>query len=132
MALRGYVRNRAPELDQQAARRNGRVGRQLTKGGNRIKARVRRDIGRENATYRLLSLGTGILGGALAGAIVSRVWSVFSDRNELPDPTALNVHLREVLIAGAVQGVVFGVVKTALARTTARTYRRVTGSDLPH
>lgn len=130
MALRGYARSRNTEPHQQAAKRNGRVGRRLKEGGNRVQARVRRDLRREELTYRLLSLGTGILGGALAGGIISRIWGVFSDRGELPEPTALNVHLREVLVAGAVQGVVFGVVKAALGRVTARTYRRITGSDL--
>ncbi|MGH3823080.1 MAG: DUF4235 domain-containing protein [Pseudonocardiaceae bacterium] len=130
MTVGGYARSRGIEPHQQAARRNGQLGRRLVAGGNRVQARVRRDIRREAVMYRVLSLGTGILGGALASALVSRLWSQFSDRNELPDPTALDLHLREALIAGAVQGVVFGVVKTALARGTSKSYRRLTGSDL--
>lgn len=130
MTVRGYARSRGIEPHQLAARRNGQLGRRLAAGGNRLQARMRRDIRREALMYRVLSLGTGILGGALAGAIVSRLWSLFSDRNEMPDPTALDLHLREALVAGAVQGVVFGVVKTALARGTAKSYYRLTGSTL--
>lgn len=132
MALRGYARNRSIEPHQQAAKRNGRISSRLIEGGNRVQARVRRDIHLKEMPYRLLSLSIGILGGAIAGAIVSRTWGVFSDRDDLPESTALDVHLREVLIAGAVQGVVFGVVKAALGRVTAKTYRHVTGSDLKH
>lgn len=84
----------------------------------------------EKVTYRALSFGIGILGGALAGAIVSRIWRVFSDGNELPEPTALDLRVREVLLAGMVQGAVFGLVKAALGRVTARGYRRLTGSEL--
>lgn len=129
MSVRGYARSRSI-APHQAARRNGQLGRRLKDGGSRVQARVRRDIRREGVAHRLLSLGTGILGGAIAGAIVSRVWSLFSGRSEVTDPTALDLHLREALLAGAVQGVVFGLVKTVLARTTAKSYRRLTGSDL--
>jgi len=80
------------------------------------------------AARRVLGLGTGILGGAIAGAIVGRVWGLFSAGKEMPDPTAPDLHLRKALIAGAVQGLVFGLVKTALARTTAKSYRRFTQS----
>lgn len=128
MTVRGYARSRSIEPNQ--ARHNGQLGRWLKQGGHRVHTRVRGGARSEITMYRLLSLGTGILGGAVAGAIVSRIWGLFSDRNEVLDPTALDLHLREALVAGAVQGVVFGVVKTALARTTAKSYRRLTGSDL--
>ena len=126
MTVRGYARS----IEPQAARRNGQLGRRLVEGGNRVQARVRQDIHREEIAYRVLSLGTGILGGTLAGAIVNRIWRMFSGRAELPEPTALDLHFREVLIASAVQGVVFGVVKATLGRVTAKGYRRLTGSEL--
>jgi hypothetical protein len=81
-------------------------------------------------TYELVSLASGVLGGALAGALFSRIWRAVSDEDEAPEPTALNRHISEVLIAGVLQGAVFGLVKAVLGRITARSYRRVTGNDL--
>jgi Protein of unknown function (DUF4235) len=126
MSVRGFAHSRL-ELNQ-AAKRNGRIGQLVKAGSTRVQARVQQDIRREAVMHRLLSLGTGILGGAVAGAIVSRVWGLFSDRDEVLDPTAGDLHFREALAAGAVQGLVFGVVKAALARGTAKTYHRLVGS----
>ncbi len=81
-------------------------------------------------TYQALSLASGVLGGALAGAVVTRVWRAVSGEDEAPEPTALDHNIRQVLVAGALQGVVFGLVKAALSRMTAKGYRRFTGHDL--
>jgi hypothetical protein len=79
-------------------------------------------------TYELVSLGSGVLGGALAGALFNRIWRVVSDEDEAPKPTALDRNIREVLVAGAVQGAVFGLVKAAMGRITAQGYRQLTGN----
>jgi hypothetical protein len=84
---------------------------------------------RGNAAFKLMSLVSGVLGGALAGAIFNRVWRAVSDADEVPQPTALDRNVREVLIVGALQGAVFGLVKAASSRTTATAYRRLTGND---
>src|SRR5262249_46001668 len=91
----------------------------ITKGARLV-------ITRDEVPYQLLSLGTGLLGGAIAGALVTRIWRAFSGSDELPNPTALERHNREVLIASAIQGAVFGLVKAALSRLTAKGYWRVT------
>ncbi|MBV8542029.1 MAG: DUF4235 domain-containing protein [Pseudonocardiales bacterium] len=87
---------------------------------------------RSGVVYELVSLVSGVLGGALAGAIFNRIWRAVSDEDEAPDPTALDRNIREVLVAGAVQGAVFGLVKAALGRITARGYRQVTGNAPKH
>ncbi|HZA16630.1 MAG TPA: DUF4235 domain-containing protein [Pseudonocardiaceae bacterium] len=86
----------------------------------------------DKVTYEALSLASGILGGALAGAIVTRIWRAVAGEDEAPEPTALDRNIREVLVAGALQGVVFGVAKAALSRLTARGYRRLAGHELRH
>jgi uncharacterized protein DUF4235 len=85
---------------------------------------------RSEVAYELLSLASGLVGGAVAGAIFSRVWRAVSDEDEAPEPTALDHSIREVLVAGALQGAVFGLVKAALGRLTAKSYRRLTGQAL--
>ncbi|MGH4015996.1 MAG: DUF4235 domain-containing protein [Pseudonocardiaceae bacterium] len=80
------------------------------------------------ATYKPLSLVSGMIGGALAGALFTRIWRALADADEAPEPTALDHRTREVLIAAALHGAVFGLVKAAVDRTTAKGYRRLTGT----
>jgi hypothetical protein len=87
-------------------------------------------ISRDEVPYKLFSLSSGILGGALAGVIVTRIWRAFAGTDEVPDPTVLDFPVRKVLIAGAIQGVIFGVVKAALSRMTAKGYQQFTGTEL--
>jgi hypothetical protein len=98
-----------------------------------IVRRVRNSMSsRSKLTYELVSLASGILGGALAGAAFTRIWRAVSDEDEAPEPTALDRKIGEVLVAGVLQGAVFGLVKTALGRITAQGYRRFTRKDLTH
>lgn len=78
--------------------------------------------------YESLSFISGILSGALAGIIVTRIWRAVSDE-EAPQPTAMDHSIREVLLAGALQGAVFGLVKAAMGRAVAKGYRRFAGSS---
>jgi Protein of unknown function (DUF4235) len=84
---------------------------------------------RSKMTYELLSLASGVVGGALAGAAFTRLWHAMSGTDEVPEPTELDRDIRDVLVAGALQGAVFGLVKAALSRVTAQGYRQFTGHD---
>jgi peptidoglycan biosynthesis protein MviN/MurJ (putative lipid II flippase) len=81
-------------------------------------------------TPKLLGFANGLLGGAIAGALFSRLWRAVADEDEVPQPTALDRGLREVLIVAALQGAVIGVVKAALSRVTSQGYQRLTGQSL--
>lgn len=79
------------------------------------------------AMYLPLSIGTSVAGGLLAGALFSQVWKRIDDSNETPpDPKDLNSSGREAMVAAALQGLVFGVVRAAVDRLGARGYRAVT------
>jgi peptidoglycan biosynthesis protein MviN/MurJ (putative lipid II flippase) len=84
----------------------------------------------DDLTPKLLGFANGLIGGAIAGALFSRLWRAVADDDEVPQPTALDRTLREVLIVGALQGAVFGVVKAALSRLTSQSYQRLTGQSL--
>jgi hypothetical protein len=88
-------------------------------------------VNASNLTPKLLGFASGLLGGAVAGALFSRFWRAVSDEDEVPQPTALDRGLSEVLVVGALQGAVFGLVKAALSRMTSQGYRRFTGESLP-
>jgi predicted metal-dependent enzyme (double-stranded beta helix superfamily) len=77
--------------------------------------------------YKLLSLAFSVLGGILAGVVFKQVWKVAAQEDDAPDADDRNRTWREVLIAAAVQGAIFGLVKAAIQRSGAQTVRRTTG-----
>lgn len=81
--------------------------------------------------YKPLSMATSVAGGMLAGAAFTRLWRRFGDADTVPDPKDLHRSSREVFIAAAMQGLVFGVVKAAVDRAGARGFRKITASDPP-
>jgi hypothetical protein len=76
------------------------------------------------AVYKPLSLATSVLGGVLAGVVFKQVWKRIGDNDtSTPDPKDLSRTVQEVLIAAAIHGAVFGVVKAAVDRAGAKGYR---------
>ena len=78
------------------------------------------------AMYKPMSLATSVLGGIAAGAVFGQIWKRISDDESAPDPKHLARTNTEVLVAAALQGLVFGLVKAAVERAGARGYRAVT------
>ena len=78
--------------------------------------------------YRAISMGVSVLGGIVAGAIFKRIWRVAAHEDEAPSATDARRGWPEVLIAAALQGAVYAVVKAALDRGTATAARELTGT----
>ncbi|MBG0832407.1 DUF4235 domain-containing protein [Planomonospora sp. ID67723] len=76
---------------------------------------------------RSLSAASGMLGGALAGVIFKQVWKFASGKEEAPQATSEEYGWREVMVAAAVQGAIFGMVKAAIDRSAAQSIHRATG-----
>lgn len=77
--------------------------------------------------YKPLSLGVGVVGGLVAGAIFKRVWKAVAGEDEAPHATSRDYGWGEVLAAAALQGAIFAVVKAAVDRGGAEGVRRLTG-----
>ena len=77
--------------------------------------------------YRPIGLALSMTGGLLAGAIFKQIWRRVSDADDAPDPLQSEYDWREVLIAAAIQGAIFAVIKAAVDRGGARAFQRVTG-----
>jgi uncharacterized protein DUF4235 len=79
--------------------------------------------------YRPVGLVSSIIGGLVAGAIFKQVWRRAAPGEKPDPPTALQTEypFREILVAAALQGVIFSVVKTVIDRQGARAFEKWTG-----
>ncbi|WP_405901079.1 DUF4235 domain-containing protein [Streptomyces sp. NBC_00727] len=78
--------------------------------------------------YKPVGLVLGAAGGMLAGMAFKQVWKVVEGEGDAPDAMDEDRRWKEILLAAAVQGAIFAVVKAAIERSGAVTARRLTGS----
>jgi predicted metal-dependent enzyme (double-stranded beta helix superfamily) len=78
--------------------------------------------------YKPLGLGVSVFAGVLAGAVFKQVWKLVADEEEAPEATDSSYGWGEVLIAAALQGATFAVVKALVNRGSAAGVRRLTGT----
>lgn len=78
--------------------------------------------------YKPFGILAGVLGGLLAGAIFKRVWATVAHESEAPEPTEEHRGWREVVLAAAAHGAVYGAVKALMKRGGAAAFARVTGT----
>ncbi|WP_327364154.1 MULTISPECIES: DUF4235 domain-containing protein [unclassified Streptomyces] len=78
--------------------------------------------------YKPVGLALGAGAGLLAGAIFNEVWKLAGHEDEAPNATDEDRPWREILIAAAIQGAIFALVKAAVQRSGAVAVRRVSGT----
>lgn len=79
--------------------------------------------------YKPLSLASSVAGGLIAGQIFQQIWQRVHPSDEEPDPQDLSRSTSEVFIAAAVQGLIVGVVRAALARGQAKGFAALTNEQ---
>jgi len=77
--------------------------------------------------YKPLGFALGWSSGALAGAAFRKTWKVIRHEDDAPDALDRNRGWGEILLAAAVQGAIFAVVRSAVDRTGAKAIERSTG-----
>lgn len=77
--------------------------------------------------YKPLGMLVSVLGGVIAGAIFKRVWKVAAREDDAPKATDAQRGWREVLLAAALQGAIFALVKAVIDRGAAEGIRKLTG-----
>jgi hypothetical protein len=77
--------------------------------------------------YKPVGILVSVLGGMLAGVIFKRVWKLAAREDDAPKATDARRGWHEVLVAAALQGAVYGLVKAALDRGAAEGTRKLTG-----
>ena len=79
--------------------------------------------------YRPWGLVASLLGGLIAGQIFQQVWKQLDPQSsdDPPKPLQSEYRLRKILIAAAIQGAIFTVVRALINRGGARLFERWTG-----
>jgi len=78
--------------------------------------------------YKPMGALASVLGGVLAGRLFKSVWRHLAHEEDAPTATEPNRAWREVLVAAALQGAIFGFVKAAIDRAGAKSFERATGT----
>ena len=78
--------------------------------------------------WKAVSLVVSMLGGAAAGAVFKRVWKIARHEDDAPEATDASRGWAEILLAAAIQGAIFGLVKAALDRGAAVGAQKLTGT----
>ncbi|WP_411070070.1 DUF4235 domain-containing protein [Streptomyces sp. cmx-4-25] len=78
--------------------------------------------------FKPLSLAVSAGTGLLAGAAFKKTWQLLGHEDDTPDATDEHRGWGEVLVAAALHGAVFALVKAAVDRGGATAVRRVTGT----
>jgi uncharacterized protein YidB (DUF937 family) len=78
--------------------------------------------------YKPASMLASLAGGMLASAIFKKVWKLAAGEDEAPEATDAAKGWPEILIAAALQGAIFAVVRALVERLTAAGTRSLTGT----
>jgi hypothetical protein len=77
--------------------------------------------------YKPVGLLLGVGAGALAGLLFKQVWKWTGHDDDAPNATDEDRGWSEILLAAALQGAIFAVVKAAVDRVGAAGVRKLTG-----
>jgi Protein of unknown function (DUF4235) len=77
--------------------------------------------------YKPVGIVAGAVAGAVAGLLFKQVWKLVAHEPDVPEATDEHRGWTEVLIAAALQGAIFAVVKASIDRGGAEGIRAFTG-----
>jgi hypothetical protein len=78
--------------------------------------------------YKPFGLGSSLLAATAAGAVFKQVWRRVAHEDDAPDALQSEYSLSKVLVAAAIQGLIFAVVKALVERGGAKVFEKLTGA----
>ena len=78
--------------------------------------------------YRPVGIGSSVLAGSAASALFKQVWRRVAHEEDAPDALQPEYTLGKVLLAAAIQGAIFAVVKALVDRGAAKAFEKLTGA----
>ncbi|WP_299541886.1 DUF4235 domain-containing protein [uncultured Streptomyces sp.] len=77
--------------------------------------------------YKPVGMALGAVSGMIAGAAFKQTWKIVEGEGDAPNATDEERSWPQILLAAAIQGAIFAVVKAAVDRSGAVATRRLTG-----
>ncbi|SDP45540.1 Protein of unknown function [Klenkia soli] len=78
--------------------------------------------------YRPVGLVAGVAAGAISGRLFTVVWKRIAGEDDAPGALQSEYKTSHVLLAAAIQGAIFAVVKAGVDRFGAQAFTKLTGS----
>ncbi|MFI5865061.1 DUF4235 domain-containing protein [Streptomyces sp. NPDC051546] len=78
--------------------------------------------------YKPVGMALGVVSGMIAGAAFKQAWKVVAGEGDAPAATDEGRSWKQILLAAAIQGAIFSVVKASVERSGAVTVRGATGT----
>jgi Protein of unknown function (DUF4235) len=78
--------------------------------------------------YKPVGMALGAVSGLIAGAAFRQAWKAIGHSDDVPSATDQDRGWQEILLAAALQGAIFAVVRAAVDRGGAAATRRLTGT----
>ena len=78
-------------------------------------------------SYKAVDLIASVIGGLLVGLIFNRAWGAIEQEDGAPKATDEQRGWQEILLAAALQGMIFALIKAFFERSVAEGTRRLTG-----
>lgn len=78
--------------------------------------------------YRPVGIVASVAAGAIASAVFKQIWKRVADEDDAPNAMQSEYGLGQVLLAAALQGAIFALIKALIDRGGAKGFQRLTGS----
>ena len=78
--------------------------------------------------YKPIGAVFSVFGGLVAAAVFKKLWAMIAGEDDAPAATEADHGWSEILLAAALQGAIFGLVKAAVDRAGATGFERATGT----
>jgi hypothetical protein len=77
--------------------------------------------------YKPIGMLVSVLGGLVAGTIFKQAWKLIAHEDDAPKATDARRGWREIMVAAALQGAIYALVKAVIDRGAAEGTRKLTG-----